>query len=162
MNKTIPLKYKILIVILSLLFLWIFNPFEAQVKNKEQNEFENWLNASKSSQSSEQSEKSRISISIKSVSPSRTFNWEIRSGDGNENAGMVERLLKQAREASLFDLDKKKDSEITLSVIDGEKTFLSRFNESDIEGNVKAALFLRLFEEYAAALNKGTQKKGVS
>ena len=159
MSTTIPLKFKIIILVLVVLFLLVFNPFGGQVKNKEQNDFDTWLSASSGKNPASINEKSNsIYISLSSNNPTHRFKWELKSSGNGESAENIQRLLRQAREASIFELDQKEDSELTLQVIEGGKTFTSRFDGSDIESNVKAVLFFKLFEQFVSSSNSSTKK----
>ena len=155
-----PLKYKILTIVIALLFLMVFNPFGGQTKSKEQIDFDNWLSVSTTAQATPQPQEKPqdIFISLQSTNPEHPFKWELKSTDSADMTAKVQRLLRQAREASLFELDRKRDAGLRLEIVEGEKKFIARFDESDIESNVKASLFVRLFEEYVAS-TRGLQKK---
>jgi len=149
-KSEIPLHIKIAILALTAAFLLVVNPFAESKKGRLQNDFDSWLSASRDVLlNSSFDEPPALEISIKSDSPSRLFSWQMKASQDPKVNQKILRLLQQAREANLFDIAAGKSKEVTLEVKDGDKAFISSFSFAEIKDNVKAAIFLQLFEEYA-------------
>lgn len=150
MKSEIPLHIKIAILILTVVFLLLVNPFAESKKGRLQNDFDLWLNASRDTLSKPSLDAPpSLEISLKSDSPSRVFSWQIRASADPVVNQKILRLLQQAREANLFDIESKSPKEVTLEIRDNGNDFKSSFSFADIKNNIKAAVFLELFEEYA-------------
>ncbi len=131
-------------------FLLLVNPFAESTKGRLQNDFDVWLNASRDSLSRPLPDAPpNLEISLKSDSPQRFFSWQIRASADPVINQKILRLLQQAREANLFDIESKSRKDVTFEIKDNDRGFKTSFGFSDLRENVKAAVFLQLFEEYA-------------
>lgn len=148
MKSEIPLHIKIALVVLTVLFLLLVNPFSESKKGKLQNDFDTWLKASREMLFNSP-DGLPLEISLRSEAPPRLFSWRLQASENPRKNEKILRLLYQAREANLFNMTDRKPGEVVFEVKDQDAYFISRFNFSDIKNNVKAAVFLQLFEEYA-------------
>ena len=160
----IPFHIKLILIVATLIFLIVVNPFGEEKKGKLQNDFDSWVSASSQMLAKpSDGERPIIEILLRSEIPARLFTWELRTSEANARNEKILRLLRQAREADLFRFSGDSPGEMTLEVKDQTHHFVSRFNQSDIRDNVKAMVFMQLFEEYVADhVNTTQQKKGES
>jgi hypothetical protein len=71
----------------------------------------------------------------------------------NKQAPKVLRLLQLMQEADIFTLGANSrpnpsSDTVSITVSDGTKLFTTRFDEKDVEHNLKALLLLKLLKEY--------------
>lgn len=164
MKAEIPFHIKLILILATILFLLIVDPFGGERKGKLENDFDTWLNASiEMLMQPKAGEQPAVEILLRSEAPSRRFTWELKATDKASANEPVVRLLRQAREAGLFAFASERPGEMTLEVKSPPHVFVSRFNSSDIRNNVKATIFLQLFQEYAASKeNEGKKDRGES
>ena len=152
-------------VVLVIVLLILINRDGRPGKTKSEREYENWLS------STEEKQKSGIIPQTLPVLTLRIYpldgstnikEMKLTPSESQEKAQQVLRVLQLAREAGLFAFETNKPGEregdIILRVESSERNFTVKFRQSDIEANIKAALFLKLFEEYNKPLTQNVSK----
>lgn len=151
MKSRIPLRIKLIIFLATVLVLLLFRPFSEQEKSRQENDFDSWLSASAASFSrGAVMEGNTVQIKLRSTDPEKPLSLQLQTSGNADMNRKLYRLLRQAQEASLFELNRTSKADLMLEVKEGDRMFVSRFSVEDLKKNVKIANFMRLFQEFAS------------
>jgi len=153
---TKPRSILIAVSVVIVFLLIVFNQGRGVAKTKSEIEYEKWLSTTETKQNPAVVPQTLPSLTLR-IFPldgaKPVSEMKVSPTTSTESANRVLRLLQLAREAGLFGYSDsrpgEREGDIILKIESPDKTFDLKFPARSVETNVKAGLFLKLFQEFS-------------